>query len=46
VYLAAKVATSGLREAGSVGYIGAGVIIFVWIVMLIGVVYLVKILSK
>jgi uncharacterized membrane protein YkvA (DUF1232 family) len=30
----------------SVGYVGAGVIIFMWIVILIGVVYLIKFLSK
>jgi uncharacterized membrane protein YkvA (DUF1232 family) len=41
-----KVATSGLREAGSLGYIGAAVIIFMWIVILIGVVYLTTFPSK
>ena len=40
-----KVATSGLREVGSVGYVGAGMIVMVWIVILIGVVYLIKFLS-
>jgi len=41
-----KVATLGLREAGSVGYIGAGLIVVMWIVVLIGVVYLIKFLLK
>ena len=41
-----KVATLGLREAGSVGYVGVGMIVVMWIVILIGVVYLIKILSK
>jgi uncharacterized membrane protein YkvA (DUF1232 family) len=40
----AKVATSGLDK--SVGYVGAGIIIFVWIVILIGAVYLIKFSSK
>jgi len=34
------------RVEGSVGYVGAGIIIFMWIVVLIGVVYLIKFLSK
>jgi hypothetical protein len=38
------VATQGVE--GSVGYVGAGIIIFMWIVVLIGVVYLIKFLSK
>jgi len=38
-----KVATSGLER--SVGYVGAGIIVMVWIVSLIGVVYLIKFLS-
>jgi len=42
----AKVAASGLRAAGSVGYIGAGMIVVMWIVGLIGVIYLIRILSK
>ena len=42
----AKVATSGLREAGSVGYIGAAVIIFMWIVILVGAAYLITVRSK
>ena len=41
-----KVATSGLREAGSVGYVGAGIIVMVWIVSLIGVIYLIKFLAR
>ena len=40
----AKVATSGLDR--SVGYIGAAVIIFMWIVILIGAVYLIKFRSQ
>jgi len=40
-----KVTTQGLRKAGSVGYVGAGIIVMVWIVSLIGVVYLIKFLS-
>ena len=40
----AKVATSGLDR--KVGYIGAAVILFVWIVILIGAVYLIKFSSK
>jgi uncharacterized membrane protein YkvA (DUF1232 family) len=39
-----QAATSGLER--SVGYIGAGMVVSVWIVILIGVVYLIKILSK
>jgi uncharacterized membrane protein YkvA (DUF1232 family) len=39
-----KVAGSGLER--SVGYIGAGIIIFMWIVILIGTVHLIRILSK
>ncbi len=39
-----KVATSGLER--SVGHVGAGLIIFMWIVILIGVVALIKFLSK
>jgi uncharacterized membrane protein YkvA (DUF1232 family) len=39
-----KVAASGLEQ--SVGYIGAGLIVVMWIVILIGVVYLIRILSK
>jgi uncharacterized membrane protein YkvA (DUF1232 family) len=35
-----KVATSGLREAGSLGRIGVVIIIFMWILILAGVVYL------
>ena len=38
----AKVAASGLREAGSLAYTGAAVIIFMWIVTLTGMVYLIK----
>ena len=41
-----KVAAQGLREAGSVGYIGAGIIVVMWIVILIGAIYLIKFLSK
>jgi uncharacterized membrane protein YkvA (DUF1232 family) len=40
----AKVATSGLDR--SLGYIGAAGIIFAWIAILIGVVYLIRIYSK
>lgn len=40
----AKVATSGLER--SVGYIGAGIIIFIWIVILIGTIYLIRFSSK
>jgi len=40
----AKVATSGLER--SMGYIGAGMIVMVWIVILIGVVYLIKFLPR
>jgi uncharacterized membrane protein YkvA (DUF1232 family) len=40
----AKVATSGVDR--SLGYMGAAVIIFMWIVILIGVVYLIKFPSK
>jgi uncharacterized membrane protein YkvA (DUF1232 family) len=36
-----KAATSGLLRSGSVGYVGAAVIIVVWILILIGVVYLI-----
>jgi len=39
-----KVASSGLDR--SLGYIGAAAIIFVWIVGLIGVVYLIRIYTK
>lgn len=39
-----KVATSGLDR--KVGYLGAAVILFVWIVILIGAVYLIKFSSK
>jgi len=39
-----RVAGSGLER--SVGTIGAGIIIFMWIVILIGAVYLIRILSK
>ncbi|HEU0294159.1 MAG TPA: YkvA family protein [Anaerolineales bacterium] len=39
-----KVATSGLDR--SVGRIGAGIIIFIWILVLVGVVYLVIFSSK
>jgi uncharacterized membrane protein YkvA (DUF1232 family) len=39
-----KVAGSGLDR--SVGYIGAGIVIFMWMVILIGVVHLIRILSK
>ena len=39
-----KVAGSGLER--SVGYIGAGMIVVMWIVGLIGVIYLIRILSK
>jgi hypothetical protein len=38
------VAGSGLER--SVGYIGAGMIVVMWIVGLIGVIYLIRILSK
>jgi uncharacterized membrane protein YkvA (DUF1232 family) len=40
----AKVATSGLDR--NVGYIGAAIIILMWIVILIGVVYLIRFQSK
>ena len=40
----AKVATSGVDR--SLGHMGAAVIIFMWIVILIGVVYLIKFPSK
>lgn len=40
----AKVATSGLER--SVGYIGMVIIIFLWIVILIGIIYLIKFWSK
>jgi len=39
-----KVATSSLGR--SVGYVGIGIIVFVWIIILIGAVYLIKNLSK
>lgn len=39
-----KVAASGVER--SVGYIGAGLIVLMWIVILVGVVTLIKILSK
>ena len=39
-----KVATSGLER--SVGYIGTGMIVMVWIVILISVVYLIQFLSR
>jgi uncharacterized membrane protein YkvA (DUF1232 family) len=39
-----KVASSGLER--SVRYIGMAIIIFVWIVILIGAVYLIKTMSK
>jgi len=39
-----KVATSGLER--SVGYIGAVLIVVMWIVILIGAIYLIKFLSK
>jgi len=39
-----KVATSGLDR--SVGYIGAGIIIFMWVVILVGIVYFIKFRSK
>ena len=39
-----KVAASGVER--SVGYVGAGLIIFMWIVSLIGAIYLIKFLSK
>jgi len=39
-----KVAVSSLER--SVGYIGAGMIVVMWIIGLIGVVYLIRILSK
>jgi uncharacterized membrane protein YkvA (DUF1232 family) len=39
-----KVAASGVER--SVGYIGAGMVVMLWIGILIGVVYLIKILSK
>jgi len=35
-----KVATSGLER--SVGYVGAGMVVMVWVVILIGVFYLIK----
>ena len=41
-----KVANSGLREAGSVGRIGAVIIIFIWILVLVGVIYLVIFSSR
>ena len=40
----AKVATSGVDR--SLGYTGAAVILFMWIVILMGVVYLIKFPSK
>jgi len=40
----AKVATSGVDR--SLGHMGAAIIIFMWIVILIGVVYLIKFPSK
>jgi len=40
----AKVATSGVDR--SLGYMGAAVIIFMWIVILMGAVYLIKFPSK
>jgi uncharacterized membrane protein YkvA (DUF1232 family) len=39
-----KVADSGLER--SVGYIGAGMIVVMWIAGLVGVIYLIRILSK
>jgi uncharacterized membrane protein YkvA (DUF1232 family) len=39
-----KVAASGVER--SVGYIGAGMVVMLWIGILIGVVYLIKFLSK
>ena len=39
-----KVAGSGLER--SVGYVGAGIIVLMWIVILIGTVHLIRILSK
>ena len=39
-----KVAGSGLER--SMGYIGAGMIVVMWIIGLIGVIYLIRILSK
>ena len=39
-----KVATSGLER--NVGYVGAGIIVMVWIVSLIGVIYLIKFLAR
>ena len=39
-----KVATSGLER--SAGYIGAVLIVVIWIVILIGAIYLIKFLSK
>ena len=38
-----KVAASGLDR--SVGYIGAGIIIFMWIIVLAGIIYFIKIRS-
>jgi len=39
-----KVAASGLER--NVGYIGAMLIVVMWIVVLIGAIYLIKFLSK
>jgi len=39
-----KVATSGLERG--VGYVGAGLIVVMWIVLLIGAIYLIKFLLK
>jgi len=36
-----KVAGSGLREAGRVGFVGAVSVVMMWILILIGVIYLV-----
>jgi len=41
-----KVAAQGLRAAGNVGYVGAGLIVVMWIVILIGAIYLIKFLLK
>ena len=36
-----KVAGPGLREAGRVGFVGAVIVVMMWILILIGVIYLV-----
>jgi uncharacterized membrane protein YkvA (DUF1232 family) len=41
-----KIAASSLRAAGSVGYIGAGIILFMWILIAVVIIYLVRFSSK